>query len=195
MEKEKIERITRLVKDFMINAGAMDVGIATTETLSGGPPSTDLTYVLPEAKSAICFAVPMDQSHIERYLNKEDCRSHNIDNRRTNSLASGMAFELATFLTMKGRPSAAVCSNNHYRSEVPGGDGLNGATVRLVNLDDGITCDSCDPGNQLVTQNGVARFNLSGVPTSPTDIRVEVSGAAGYLETLRASDDPTVRNA
>jgi epoxyqueuosine reductase len=32
---------------------AFKVGIAITETLSGGPPSADLTYELPEAKSAV----------------------------------------------------------------------------------------------------------------------------------------------
>jgi len=117
----KAERMTQLVKEFLLNAGAMDVGIATTETLAGGPPSTDLSYVLPDAKSAICFAVPLDQKGIERFLSKQDCRTHNIDNRRTNSLVSGMAFELATFLAMRGRPSKAVCSNSHYRSDVPGG--------------------------------------------------------------------------
>jgi epoxyqueuosine reductase len=48
---QKKERMSRLVSDFLINAGAMDVGIATTETLSGGPPSTDLAFVLPEARA------------------------------------------------------------------------------------------------------------------------------------------------
>ena len=48
----------------------MAVGIATTETLEGGPPSTDLTYVLPEAKSAVVFALPLDQGAIERFLEK-----------------------------------------------------------------------------------------------------------------------------
>lgn len=118
---QKKEKMTQLVKEFLFNAGAMDVGIATRETLHGGPPSTDLTYVLPEAVSAICFVVPLDPTHIEGFLSKKDCRSHNVDNRRTNSMASGMSLELATFLTMRGRPSAAVCSNSHYRPEVPGG--------------------------------------------------------------------------
>ena len=118
---EKKERMTQLVKDFLYNAGAMDVGIATIETLAGGPPSTDLTYIMPDAKSAVCFAVPLDQNGIELFLSKQDCRTHNVDNRRTNSLVSGMAFELATFLSMRGRPSKAVCSNGHYRSDVPGG--------------------------------------------------------------------------
>jgi len=118
---QKAERMTQLVKDFLINAGALDVGIATPQTLAGGPPSTELSYIMPEARSAICFAVPLDPDAIEAFLSKNDCRAHNIDNRRANSLASGMAFELATFLSMRGRPSVAVCSNGHYRSEVPGG--------------------------------------------------------------------------
>jgi len=35
----KAERMTQHVRDFLFNAGAMDMGIATTETLAGGPPS------------------------------------------------------------------------------------------------------------------------------------------------------------
>jgi epoxyqueuosine reductase QueG len=118
---DKKERMSQLVKEFLYNAGAMDVGIATLQTLAGGPPSTDLTYVLPEAKSAVCFAVPLEQSIIEKFLNKEDCRSHNIDNRRANTMASGMSLELATFLNMRGRPSRPLAANSCYRGEVPGG--------------------------------------------------------------------------
>ena len=41
------------------------------ETLAGGPPSTDLSYVLAAARSAVVFALPLDQEKIERFLRKE----------------------------------------------------------------------------------------------------------------------------
>jgi epoxyqueuosine reductase QueG len=47
-----------------------------TETLAGGPPSADLTYVLSEAKSAIVFALAFDQNLIDPYF-KPDSRSQN----------------------------------------------------------------------------------------------------------------------
>jgi len=40
------------------------------ETLAGGPPSADLTYKLPGAKSAICFAFALDQSLIRPFSEK-----------------------------------------------------------------------------------------------------------------------------
>ena len=54
-EKSKMEKLTEELKEMALTLGAFKVGIATTETLSGGPPSADLTYVLPEAKSAVLF--------------------------------------------------------------------------------------------------------------------------------------------
>ena len=44
------EQLTQLAKKLVTSSGAFAAGIATTETLKGGPPSTDLTYVLPEAR-------------------------------------------------------------------------------------------------------------------------------------------------
>jgi epoxyqueuosine reductase len=46
-----MKKITGRVKDLARCYGAGAVGIVTTEMLAGGPPSTDLTYVLPNAKS------------------------------------------------------------------------------------------------------------------------------------------------
>ena len=47
-----MEKITGRVKDLAKCYGAGGVGIVATEMLAGGPPSTDLSYVLPKAKSA-----------------------------------------------------------------------------------------------------------------------------------------------
>jgi len=51
--------------------GASVVGVVTSEMLVGGPPSADLSYVLPNAQSAISFAVPLDQNYIESWFNKQ----------------------------------------------------------------------------------------------------------------------------
>ncbi len=118
MDKEKL---TRLVKNMVMSYEAIAVGIATRETLEGGPPSTDLTYVLPEAKSAVVFALPMDQGAIERFLKKEDMASANIDNRRVNNMASGLAFEGSEFLNMKGYKSVPLAANAVYRKDTPNG--------------------------------------------------------------------------
>jgi len=144
---DKMVRLTQTVKDFLITSGAVAVGIATPETLAGGPPSADLTYVLPSAKSAVCFALPLDQDLIERFLKKEEYRGANIDNRRTNTLASGLATELAVFLDMMVFKSFAVASNLRYRKDIPGG----------------VLEEKPDIAHRyLAVRSGIGHFGLSG---------------------------------
>jgi len=38
-DKKPYEDLSQLAKDLVLNAGAIDVGIVTTETLKGGPPA------------------------------------------------------------------------------------------------------------------------------------------------------------
>jgi len=97
--------------------GAGAVGIVTTEMLAGGPPSTDLTYVLPHAKSAISFAVPLDQKFIESWFNKQSHADHFRNNIRTNVIASGISLELANYLNNKGYQSVPLTANTAYRTE------------------------------------------------------------------------------
>ena len=56
-----MEKITRRAMALARSYGACAVGVATVESLAGGPPSTELTYVLHKARSAISFAVSLNQ--------------------------------------------------------------------------------------------------------------------------------------
>jgi len=109
------------VFDWLETQGAVAVGVSTRETLAGGPPSTDLDYVLPGAKSAISFAVPFDEEKIERYLAKKDHGSHQTDNFGTNVVVSRMAYALGSYLDQKGHPSRGTAANAVYRKDQPRG--------------------------------------------------------------------------
>ena len=117
----KVERMTQTVKDFTLGGGAVALGIATTETLKGGPPSADLLYILPEARSAIVFALPLDQDALDSFLNKEDMGMLNVNIRRLNTMASGISLEISSYLNMKGFASESVAANGVYRKDVKGG--------------------------------------------------------------------------
>ncbi|MFH1091746.1 MAG: epoxyqueuosine reductase, partial [Pseudomonadota bacterium] len=84
-----MDKLSRTAMDFALSNGAALAGIATLQTLAGGPPSADITYVLPAAKSAVIFAVPLDQNLIPPYLGKKDRLSHERDNIRANAVCSG----------------------------------------------------------------------------------------------------------
>ena len=112
---------TEQVKEIVRSYGGARMGITTRETLFGGPPSADLTYILPEAKSAITFALPFNKKFIRPFLAKEDRLSHERDNLQVNLLATGLAAHIAKHLEQKGFPSRGVVSNESYRDEKPWG--------------------------------------------------------------------------
>ncbi len=116
-----MQEMTNRVKELAACLGAAAVGIATKETLAGGPPSVDLAYVLSEAESAVSFLVPLDQQYVEPYLSKQDQRSYERDNVRANTLVSGISFEIASYLSQKGYPSAPQTANLVYRTDTPNG--------------------------------------------------------------------------
>ena len=93
-----MDSLSQMLLDFVKDRGACEAGIATVETLEGGPPSVDLSYVLPSAKSAVVFAVPLDQSLIPPYLTKKDRESHEQNYVDSNIIADGIAMQLASFL-------------------------------------------------------------------------------------------------
>jgi epoxyqueuosine reductase len=112
-----MEHLTEQVKVLARSYGAVSVGIATLETLEGGPPSADLLYALPEARSAISFALPLDRNFIRPYLAKKDRLGHEQDNLRVNMLATGIAAHLAKHLEQRGFPSIGQVANESYRKE------------------------------------------------------------------------------
>jgi epoxyqueuosine reductase QueG len=160
-------RLTQFAIDFVTTQGACAVGIATNETLAGGPPSTDLEYVLPGAKSAVSFAVPLDPEKIERYLSKEDHSGHQDDNTRTNLLVTGLAVGLATYLDQHGIPSYAVPANAVYRKDTPGGmaDFLPDISHRYLAVRSGVGWFGLS-GNVITRTHGAAVILGSVVTTA-----------------------------
>jgi len=142
-----MEHLTETAREFVLDEGACAVGIATLDTLRGGPPSAELRYVLPQARSAVSFAVALDQTLIEPFLAKRDRRAHERDNIRANTLSSGIALNLAKWLEQEGYPSVPIASNNVYRLEVPRG---------RVAMDPDISL------RYLAVRSGVGHFGLSG---------------------------------
>lgn len=112
--------LTLLIKYMAKALGASEVGIATKETLKGGPNSTDLELVLEGAKSVIVFAVPLDQDLIEPFLSKKDF-SLNKNKIKTTTLTGGIAFEIAGFLDQLGYESVPINPNFVYRKDTPNG--------------------------------------------------------------------------
>ncbi len=161
------------VIEFVELMGASSVGIATLETLEGGPPSTDLTYVLPEARSAISFAVPLDQSTVVPFLSKQDRMPMESDNRRANLMAQGIAVALEHYLDHNGFKSKALLVNEDYREEAERGKNsmLPYISHRYLAARSGVGSFGLS-GNILTKENG-AGIILCGCVTSAELIPTE----------------------
>ena len=116
-----MEKITRREKSLALCSGASVVGVTNTEKLAGGPPSTDLSYVLPNARSAISFAGPLNPYFIEPWFNKKSHEDHFRNNIQTNVIASGISLELANYLNQKGYASVPLNANTAYRADTENG--------------------------------------------------------------------------
>jgi epoxyqueuosine reductase QueG len=141
------ERLSQRLKDFLLRCGVCAVGISTVETLKGGPPSTDLTYVLPNAKSAVSFALPMDLNLIEPWLRKTNHDDMERNIVQTDFQCSGIATTVSRFLIMQGFPSYPVPANINYRMDTP-----EGALLMHPELSH----------RYLAVRSGVGHFGLSG---------------------------------
>jgi epoxyqueuosine reductase QueG len=156
----------KLVLDYPKCEGASLVGIATTETLAGGPPSTEITQVMPDANSAIVFAMNLDQKLIPDFLAKRDRLTYEHNYEATNSIASGVAVKLANFLRQKGYPSVPVAANDVYREDTPRGrfDMLPPISLRYLAVAAGVGSFGFS-GNVITDDNG-AGIILGAVLTS-----------------------------
>lgn len=65
----KVKDLKRELVNRALSMGAVGARVATPEMLQG-PPSADPTYVLPEARSVISFAVPLETDFVSDYLGK-----------------------------------------------------------------------------------------------------------------------------
>jgi len=108
---------------MLLEGGAKKIGFATLETMKSDMPGTDLTYLLPEAQSAIGFFVPFDKEMILKYLGKVDPSIrgiHEEENLGMHQIIWKAAQRVKHWLIEQGYKATSVIPNNHYREDVPG---------------------------------------------------------------------------
>jgi epoxyqueuosine reductase QueG len=176
MKTNQLDQLSHMVMDYTLCEGAFKAGIATLETLAGGPPSTDLSYVLPGAKSAVVFALALDQTPIPGYLGKTDRLSYEREYNTVSSISSGIAVKLAGNLQQRGVPSVALAANDVYREDSARGrlDMHPPVSLRYLAVASGVASFGLS-GNAITEEHG-ACIILGAVvttaeltPTSPLD--------------------------
>ena len=111
------------IEEMLIEDGAKKVGFATLETMAGGPPGADITYLLPEAQSAISFYVPFNREMILKYLGKKDPSIrgiHEEENIGIHRIIWNASQRVKRWLVEQGYKAKSVFPNNQYRTDIPG---------------------------------------------------------------------------
>ena len=157
-----MENSRKIVLEQAILGGACAVGITSAEMLAGGPESTDISKVLPGAKSAISFAYTLDTDAILSFLSKKDRSAHEQNNIAVNNIVSGAALNMAGFIEMKGFKSVPVIANNYYRTDTPGS---------ILDMFPDISL------RYLAVRAGVGYFGLSGNVITPKEGAAVILGA------------------
>jgi epoxyqueuosine reductase QueG len=91
--------------------------------MAGGPPGADITYLLPEAQSAVGFFLPFDKEMILKYLGKEDPSIrgiHEQENLEIHAKIWKASQRVKHWLIEQGYKAMSVIPNNNYRTDVPG---------------------------------------------------------------------------
>jgi epoxyqueuosine reductase QueG len=155
--------LTDEIKRVAGRLGAVKAGVAGKADLAG-PPEADMTYVMPEARTAVVYYVVLDEGLIRRYLSKEDVwlyRNHFFENlQRLGDIGLG----LAEALRQRGFRAAPQSPNGVYR---PGSNLVSGL-VPPFSLRYG--CFAAGLGHigrsgLLITPEFGARVQLGGVIT------------------------------
>ena len=110
------------IEKYLLDNGALKVGFVTREGMTGGPPSADITYPLPNARSAVSFAVPLDKDKIRAFLRKDLPNGrieHEFDNVKAYLKAYKISNEVARILREKGHEALTLFPNFKYREDVP----------------------------------------------------------------------------
>lgn len=171
---------------FLLAEGACAFGVTTPETLAGGPETADLSYLLPGARAAVTFAVPIAEEAIAPYLRKEARQGLERAFVRANTLASGVAFHLANYLTMRGYPSRPVAANLVYRGEDGGAAGayVPDLAHRFLAVRGGVGYLGLS-GNLITPAKGAAVILASAVTRAPLEPTAPLPPEQSYCDGCR----------
>lgn len=124
-EKGNDMSLEQEIEQFLKERGVLKVGFANLETLSGGPPSADLTYLLPDAQSAVSFALPLDREAIRLFLSKKNQQKHVQDNIDVNRKCVYIARDLADWLVDRGYKATIAPPPGNMATQVRSGKKLS----------------------------------------------------------------------
>lgn len=105
------------IKSLAIRSGASLCGIASAGRLKSGPPSADPTYVMPEARSVVSYAIAFDYEILAKFMAKEHFDPFVRHKKDLESRLYTVGDALVAELEASGHKAHLVSINSVYRPE------------------------------------------------------------------------------
>ena len=122
MNSENLNSLKDELRELARSMGAADARVATKEMMEG-PPSGDPTYVFPDARSVVAFAVPLGTDYIEDYLGKKTRMVFKRVLYEKYQLVGGIGAAIAGRIRQAGFRAESVSPNAVFRSNEEGSRG------------------------------------------------------------------------
>lgn len=155
--KQEIRSIAR-------EMGIDKVGFTSRERLRDAPPSGDLAYILPTARSAISLIVALDKAAIRAYLAKENQMSHVKDHNMSYIKLKEAGKAIQDLLRDRGYEASFHYPNFEYRQGLPFMTMVPPLSHRYVAVASGI--GSLGWSGNVITPEYGAPVSLSSIVTS-----------------------------
>ncbi len=157
-------QLEETIKTAARGLGVQVVGLAGPERLQSGPPSIDLNYSLPGARSFISLVLPMDRSAIYQFLSKATPAPHNLDQYRSYQKLFHIGHKLAEIIRNKGYEAKALPLSADYRRDLYVFNPRPAFSLRLGAIAAGVAAFGWS-GNVMTREYGAAIY-LGGVATT-----------------------------
>ncbi|MCP4760715.1 MAG: epoxyqueuosine reductase, partial [archaeon] len=161
-------KLKEAVKKIALDSGADLVGIGSKERLDGNPPSTDMEYSLPGAKSCIIWAYANPIDGLEKYFSKTERMSMKVAQDKGYVTGWQTAEKMVEFIENNTEFKAdPVVPNMKYRSgtqNILGGEAFPPFSLRYGAVSAGL--GHIGWSGNLVTSEYGASLYLNGVITT-----------------------------
>lgn len=159
-----MSQLEKTIKTAAHDLGVTVVGIAGPERLKSGPPSIDLNYSLPGARSFISLVLPMDIGAIDEFLSKASPAPHNLDQYRKYQKLLRIGHKLADAVRKLGHEARALPLSADYRRDLYVFNPRPAFSFRLGAIAAGTAAFGWS-GNVMTREYGAAVY-LGGVATT-----------------------------
>ena len=175
------DRLKEEITAIASEVGVDEAGFTSRERLADAPPSADLGYVLPSAKSAVSLCAALDKTAIRLWLSKQDFWPLSDSRHLSYNRLFDAAKRIESLLQDNGHEAAVPFLNGQWRKGYTFEEMIPPLSHRYVAVAAGIGWIGWS-GNLLTAEYGAATNLLSVVTSAELEPSPLAEAAKGFCQ-------------